>query len=209
MPITKTIDLGALERPTWRDLRAFVQDIERREAAHENAITVVIEGGKLSASVERALTIAEEAQEWKRRFEAQGNEIRAVLPPNNAEPLSTADRLALMKAIFAIIGEPAKPQTGSDTPGTQAPAAPPATPNAGSSPAATDEERKALWREHWEPMGFGFPLIIGDAVPLRTEIANVARPEGILPGLDEATVERWNGWASGAIDAAVKATRGG
>ncbi|MEY5099688.1 MAG: hypothetical protein RJA36_2407 [Pseudomonadota bacterium] len=158
MTITKTIYLGALERPTWRDLRAFVQDIERREAAHENAITVVIEGGKLSASVERALTIAEEAQEWQRRFEALGDEIRAVLPPNNAEPLSTSDRMALMKAIFAIIGEPAQPQTGSDTPGTQAPAAGPATPNTNEPPPAeTEAQRRARWDALLTNSGFEWP----------------------------------------------------
>lgn len=195
MTITKTIDLGSLEHPTWRGLRAFVDDIARREAANETGITVRIDGGKLSASVERALTIAEEAQEWQRRFESVGDQIRAVLPPNNAEPLSTSDRMALMKAIFAIVGEPGKPQTGSDRRGTDASAAGPAAPNAPTppAPAPSDDERRGQFRTAAAMGGWKLPDDAATAL-------KYARQKG-MPDLTGAEVERWEGLPAGTLGA--------
>lgn len=100
---------------------------------------------------------------------------------------------------------------GSGIVGTQGPAAGDPglhVPGEDEARAPTDEERKAAWLAHWEPMGFQYPLVLGDVVALRTEIGNVTHAKGIFPGLDEATVERWMGFEPGQIGRDYKAARG-
>lgn len=199
MTITQTIDLGSLENPSWRDLRDFVDTILRKEAANEHRIQVRIEGSKLSATVERELTVAEEAKEWQRRFETLGGRILAALPPNDSVPLSARERHEMMQRIYGIVGEPPKPTTGSGIAGTQGPAAPafdPSKPPKEASSEPTDEQNKARWRKIAVEVG-GWDLSRDEelATALR-----YARRMG-WPELKAADVERWEGRPSGTLAA--------
>lgn len=194
MTITKRIELGTLPGSfPWAELRKFHDDINAREPAMQDRITCQIVGGKLFASVTRELTPAEEVQALRAQLDNLGERIRAVLPPNNAEPLSTSDRMALMKAIFSIVGEPGKPRTGSDIEGTQGPAAPPATPNVPTPPAPppTDEQRRQQWQTITQMGGWKLPDQASEAL-------KYARQMG-MADLAAAEVERWESLAPGSL----------
>lgn len=204
MPITKPILLGTLQGPSfaWSELRGFHDRVNTAEPSTQAqaSITCQIIGDTLTATIVRPLTPAEELLHVQAEVEAARARLRELLTDQFGRGLAP-DRADELRRLLGLA--PGHEQ------GTQAPAAPPATPNVSSSRTATDSERKAIWLAHWVPMGFAFPMVLDHAVALRTEIQNVGRPEGILPGLDEATVERWMNIHPGAIDAAVKATRGG
>lgn len=100
---------------------------------------------------------------------------------------------------------------GSGIEGAQGPAAGDSglhAPGEDEALAPTDNERRGAWLSHWTPMGFRYPEVLEDVVSLRTEIANVARTDGILAGIDEATVERWMNYAPGQIGRDYMTVRG-
>ena len=196
MTITKRIELGTLPGSfPWAELRKFHDDINAREPAMQDRITCQIVGGKLFASVTRELTPAEEVQALRAQLDNLGERIRAVLPPNNAEPLPTADRMALIQAIFAIVGEPAKPQTGSGVDGTQGPAAGPAEPNTppAPAPAPSDDERRGQFRAAAAMGGWKLPDQAREAL-------TYARQMG-MRDLAAAEVERWESLPVGSLGA--------
>lgn len=208
MPITKPIILGTLQGPSfaWSELRGFHDRVNAAESSNEAqaAITCQISGDTLTATITRPLTPAEELQQVAAEREAERALLREILTGQFGRGLAP-DRADQLRRWAGLApgheqGTQAAPAGGLGDGYLHKP---------GEYHVPTDEERAVMWFAHWRPMGFKFPEVQADAVALRTEIANVARPEGILPGLDEATVERWNGWAPGAIDAAVKAARGG
>lgn len=186
MTITKTIDLGSLENPTWRGLRDFVEDIARREAANEHRITVRIEGGILSAFVERDLTPAEEVLHVRAEAEAQAEALRKLLTNEFGRGLAAERADELRRLLGLLPGHPT---------GTQAPAAGPAAPNTPAPPAPdpSDDERRRQWRTAAEMGGWKLPEDAATAL-------KYARQMG-MRDLTAADVERWESLAPGSLGA--------
>lgn len=184
MTITKTIDLGSLEHPTWRGLRAFVDDIARSEAANEHRITVRIEGGILSASVERDLTPAEEVLHVRAEVEAQAETLRKLLTNEFGRGLTPERADELRRLLGLLPGHPS---------GTQAPAAGPATPNTPPPPAPppSDDERRAQFRTAAAMGGWKLPDQASEAL-------KYARQMG-MADLAAADVERWEALPPGSL----------
>ncbi|RTL06514.1 MAG: hypothetical protein EKK62_12860 [Acidimicrobiia bacterium] len=181
---TKTIHLGDLPAPFgWRALRGWVDDITRREAAHEGSIQCVIAGSTLRAFVDRPLTLSEQLDEARAALERVTRERDALL----------AERRGI---------------TGSGVTGTQGPAAiavvydnttpPPADEAAlAAQAAATNHARFTRWRELVAQGGWRMPDHALQAL-------TYARQQG-MADLTAAEVEGWESHhlAPGSLGAAA------
>lgn len=192
LPAGAPLPIGALS--AWEtDLRLWV----RSGNTEQEADSIWIKIDKLEAGFADQLTALEQAQQDLADFTAdvltlqrEAFDENGQLKGGDAVPAEI--RALLRRIAFASY---VKPRTGSDTPGTGAPAAGPATPNTPAPPAPepTDEERRGRFRTAAAIGGWALPEQARDALTYVRQIG--------WWDLTAAEVERWEGLPVGSLGA--------
>lgn len=186
MTITKPIILGTLKGPSfaWSELRALHDRVNAAEPTDQAqaSITCQISGDTLTATIVRPLTPAEEVLHLQAEREADRAKLAEMLTNQFGRGLAP-DRADELRRLLGIA--PGHEQ------GTQAPAAPPATPNDNRpTPPESAQARADRIRSLVINSGFRLPDNAGELRALAKLPQNDAT---------EAEVEEALGWPVGSI----------
>lgn len=192
LPVGAPLPIGALS--AWEtDLRLWV----RSGNTEQEADSIWIKAGQLEAGFADQLTALEQAQQDLADATADLLTLRDLAFDENGQlrggdAVPAEIRALLRRIAFASY---VKPRTGSDTPGTGAPAAGPATPNTPAPPAPepTDEERRGRFRTAAAIGGWALPEQARDALTYVRQMG--------WRDLTAAEVERWEGLPVGSLGA--------